>query len=128
MARYLGWRAIFWFLAIFTGVLLAVFGAFFPETARNVVGNGSIPAQGWNQSILGYLQQRKHMRETGSVADDKSSISPPRKQKVRMVNPLKTLAILKDKLSCLILIYNGFFFSKLPLRLDRPLLIFEQLE
>lgn len=112
LASYLGWRSIFWFLAIFTGVLLGIFGFFFPETGRNVVGNGSIPARGWNQSILGYLQQRKHMRETASMADEQSIVSGPLpKQKVRMVNPLKTLAILKDKLSCLILIYNGFFFT-----------------
>lgn len=111
LAEYLGWRSIFWFNAIYTGVLLVVFAFFFPETGRNVVGNGSIPARGWNQSVLGYLQQRKHMRETASMADDKSSIATIQKKKVRMVNPLKTLAILKDKLSCLILIYNGFFFT-----------------
>lgn len=40
--------------------------------------------------------------------DDKSSMVTTReRQKVRFVNPLKTLAILKDKLSCFILIYNG---------------------
>ena len=111
LAEYLGWRSIFWFLAIFTGILLVVFAFFFPETGRNVVGNGSIPARGWNQSILGYLQQRKHARETASTVDDGSSIAPVSKQKVRMVNPLKTLAILGDKLSCLVLIYNGLFFT-----------------
>lgn len=113
LARFLGWRAIFWFLAIFTGVLLFVFGFFFPETGRNVVGNGSIPARGWNQSVLGYLQQRRHAQEAVSMADDDTcaTAAPVPRQKVRMVNPLKTLAILKDKLSCLILVYNGFFFT-----------------
>ena len=69
LAQYLGWRSIFWFLVIFTAVLLVVFTLFFPETCRNVVGNGSIPAKGFNQSILGYIQQRKHARQPESLHD-----------------------------------------------------------
>lgn len=48
LSQYLGWRSIFWFLAIFSGVLLVLFAFLFPETCRNVVGNGSIPARGIN--------------------------------------------------------------------------------
>ena len=70
LAQYLGWRSIFWFLVIFTTVLLVVFTLFFPETCRNVVGNGSIPAKGINQSILGYIQQRRHARSDASIHDD----------------------------------------------------------
>ena len=42
----LGWRAIFWFLAIASGVCLAATIFALPESGRNVVGNGSIQALG----------------------------------------------------------------------------------
>ncbi|KAF7185818.1 MFS transporter M6 [Pseudocercospora fuligena] len=111
-AQYLGWRWTFWFLVIFSGFLLVVFTLFFPETCRNVVGNGSIPAKGVNQSILGYLQQRHHRLNS---PDDASSFtttrSKKRSSKLSLPNPLQTLAILTDKESSLILLYNGLFFT-----------------
>ncbi|KXS99593.1 hypothetical protein AC578_2223 [Pseudocercospora eumusae] len=110
-AEYLGWRWTFWFLVIFSGFLLVVFSLFFPETCRNVVGNGSIPAKGVNQSILGYLQQRHHRLNS---PDDASSFTTDRsnkRSKLSLPNPLQTLAILTDKESSLILLYNGLFFT-----------------
>lgn len=110
--QYLGWRSTFWFLAIFAGCLLGVFTFFFPETCRNVVGNGSIPAKGVNQSILGYLQQRRHAREAESALDDQASVQvPAAKRRVSFPNPLRTLKILRDKESCVVLLYNGAFFT-----------------
>lgn len=112
LAQYLGWRSIFWFLVIFTTCLLVIFGFFFPETCRNVVGNGSIPAKGLSQSILGYLQHRRHVKESGaSMHDDQSVMSLRKKRKFTFPNPLLTLKILGEKESCLILLYSGFFFT-----------------
>ena len=107
LAQYLGWRSIFWFLAIFGASLFFIFVLFFPETCRNVVGNGSIPAKGVNQSIIGYLQQRR-------LASSPEYVEPivyGEKRKVRFPNPLATLKILKEKESAMILLYNGFFFN-----------------
>ncbi|KAL5361829.1 major facilitator superfamily domain-containing protein [Aspergillus floccosus] len=42
LAQYLGWRAIFWFLTILGGAIVIQMLLFFPETARKIVGNGSI--------------------------------------------------------------------------------------
>lgn len=113
LAQYLGWRAIFWFLAIYALILLIVFTLFFPETCRNVVGNGSVPARGINQSILGYLQQRRHAREAGSVYRDDTSSMRTRKRRTRPTfpNPLRTLKIVAEKESGLVLLYNGLFFT-----------------
>ncbi|GIK00869.1 hypothetical protein Aspvir_004898 [Aspergillus viridinutans] len=44
--HYLGWRAIFWFLVIFSSVLGTIIAIVLPETCRAVVGNGSVPAAG----------------------------------------------------------------------------------
>lgn len=111
-AAYLGWRWTFWFLAIFSGLLLVVFAAFFPETCRNVVGNGSIPARGANQSVLGYLQHRRHLRElANSPESDQASVQHSiQRRKFVFPNPLRTLKILTDKESCILLLYNGLFF------------------
>lgn len=110
LAQYLGWRSIFWFLVIFTTVLLIIFTFFFPETCRNVVGNGSIPARGVNQSILGYIQQRRHARETESIHDDQSFVLQ-KKPKFTFPSPFRVAKILGEKESCILLLYNGFFFT-----------------
>ncbi|KAL2128358.1 hypothetical protein VTI74DRAFT_9286 [Chaetomium olivicolor] len=41
LAGSLGWRAIFWFLAIYSGVFLVSLILLMPETLRSVVANGS---------------------------------------------------------------------------------------
>ena len=113
-AQYLGWRATFWFLVIFTGCLLLVFTFFFPETCRNVVGNGSIPAKGVNQSILGYLQERRHRREMLEAGEEHIITSEEqdiRKRKPSFPSPLKTLGIVAQKESGIILLYSGLFFT-----------------
>ena len=55
--KYLGWQAIFWFLALAAGTFFVPLLLFFPETCREIVGNGSIPAVGWNRSIWNYTQK-----------------------------------------------------------------------
>ncbi|KAK1994870.1 major facilitator superfamily transporter [Colletotrichum falcatum] len=41
LAGSLGWRSIFWFLAVYCGAFLAFLILLLPETLRSVVGNGS---------------------------------------------------------------------------------------
>jgi Na+/melibiose symporter-like transporter len=110
LAQFLGWRSIFYFLAIFGGVLFVIFLFFFPETCRNVVGNGSIPARGVNLSIIGHLQQRKRAGDVESLSINRPTKSTE-KRKWEIPNPLTTLKILKDKESAIVLLYNGFFFN-----------------
>ena len=109
LAQYLGWRSIFWFLAIFSTVLLVLFIFLFPETCRNVVGNGSIPPTGLNRSVISCIQQRKLAKQARSeqVMDEVK----PAKKKIAWPNPLVTLRILLEKESGIILLYNGFFFT-----------------
>ncbi|KAK5168374.1 uncharacterized protein LTR77_006944 [Saxophila tyrrhenica] len=42
LAGSLGWRSIFWFLTMYSGVFLIVLLLAFPETLRSLVGNGSL--------------------------------------------------------------------------------------
>ncbi|KAF2019297.1 MFS general substrate transporter [Aaosphaeria arxii CBS 175.79] len=106
LAEYLGWRAIFWFLVIMTAVYLIVFFIAFPETARNVVGNGSIPPQGWNMSLLDYL---KHRKSSGQEQDAQVELAS--KRKLRFPNPLGTLRVIKQKDAGLLLFYNSLVYT-----------------
>lgn len=105
LAQYLGWRAIFWFLVIFAAVFVAQFLVFFPETARNVVGNGSVPPQKWNVSVITYLKTRNQ---------DVAEYGGAHRPKVRFPNPIKSIAIVFQKDTGLILfscalIFAGFY-------------------
>lgn len=51
LSQHLGWRAIFWFLTILAGVALALLALFFPETCRDIVGDGSITPPFVYQSV-----------------------------------------------------------------------------
>jgi MFS family permease len=107
LAQFLGWRSIFWFLTIFSAIFLMLFIFVFPETCRNVVGNGSIPARGINQSVLGYLHERKIHKSNTDVAET----IPKKTRRLQLPNPWLTLRILGDKESALLLIYNALAFS-----------------
>lgn len=52
LADRAGWSWIFVFLAAFSGALLVCLVLFLPETARKIVGNGSIPPQGLNRTLV----------------------------------------------------------------------------
>jgi len=106
LAQYLGWQSIFWFLAIFAGILFVLFVFFFPETCRAVVGNGSIPATGVNRSIISHLRDRKTSTHVQGL-----HVQPRDSPKFMLPNPVKTLRILGEKESCIILLYNGLFFT-----------------
>jgi len=117
LAQFLGWRSIFWFLVILAGVFLVPFLIFFPETGRNVVGDGSIPPQGWNMSVMNYLKARKAAKQPPSLRRtiSQQSINSARavlatKRKLRFPNPLHTLAVILEKDMALLLFYNSLLY------------------
>ena len=113
LANRLGWRSIFWFLTIFAGAVFIPLAIFFPETGRNVVGNGSVPPQGWNISVLNYHHMRKRARE-GSPPKHQESQALASKRRVPFPNPIPSLRIAFEKEAAIILfsagiIYTGFY-------------------
>lgn len=105
LSQYLGWRAIFWFLVIFSGAFLIPFIIFFPETARDVVGNGSIAPQKWNMSLISYLRSRRTRPEENDAPVATSS------RKIGFPNPFKTLSIVFQKDTSIILFSNALLFA-----------------
>ena len=113
ISRFLGWRAIFWFLTIATVFFMIPFGIAFQETGRSVVGNGSIAPQGWNLSVLNYLKLRQEherdeisrttSRQERRVAQAELAHQPT----LRWPNPMKTLHVIAEKDVSTILLYNS---------------------
>lgn len=107
--QFLGWRWIFWFLAILACAFLIPLLITFPETGRNVVGNGSVSPQGWNMSLLNYLQTRKQSNsQTLERTVSRSTLQEMRT--LRIPNPLNTLHIIKEKDVALLLFYNSIVY------------------
>ena len=102
LSQYLNWPSIFWFLAIITVCWMIPYILAVPETARKVVGNGSVPPQVWNMTLLDYFRYRRRTR------DDSSTV--PRRQKIPFPNPFHTLAIIMEKDLALILFFNSLLY------------------
>lgn len=109
LSQFLGWRSIFWFLAIFGAAFLVLFTALFPETCRKVVGNGSIPPRGISLSLVGYIQQRKRSSST-TQAEAQQQVAAAGKTR-KFPDPLAVLRILREKESGILLVYNALVFS-----------------
>lgn len=89
----------------------------FPETGRNVVGNGSLPPQGWNMSLINYLQVRRQRNERPSLQRTISHTSAKsaqqemkKKRKIKIPNPLHTLAVILEKDVGLLLLFNAIIY------------------
>lgn len=102
LSKYLGWEAIFWFLAIAAGTCFVPLLLLFPETCRGIVGNGSIPALGWNLAIWSYFQTT-------------TAVTPPTptvpRRRINVPNPCPTLRLLSHRPVGLVLFANGVVFS-----------------
>lgn len=88
-AQTLGWRAIFWFLSIYSGVFLIILIVLLPETLRSIVGNGSIRPKGLSILALSFIQRRRHAFSESAAIE-----TPPtskRKLPVDFLGPIKMI-------------------------------------
>lgn len=123
LTKYLGWRAIFWFLAIFAGVLLPVYVLLVPETARSVVGNGSIPPSRW---LMTPSRHRQHKRLDSRSHSQHAKERKALKAKRSSWDPLAASKILREReggmaLGYGALIFGGYFMvlTTLPTELNK---------
>lgn len=107
LSQYLGWPAIFWFLAIAATAFSVPLLLFFPETCRAIVGDGSITALGWNRTLWSCMK-RPWNQETDRFACQ----SPPQQpRKWAILNPWSTLRLLSHRPVGLLLLVNGVVFA-----------------
>ena len=117
LAQFLGWRSIFWFLTIIAGLYLIVSIVAFPETARNVVGDGSIPPPPWNMSLISWRATRKkqpsdHLQRTVSKQEAlQAKEALAKKRQFKWPNPLKAISIIFEKDSGILLLYNSLVYT-----------------
>ena len=112
LSQYLGWRSVFWFLTIFASAFFLPLVVFYPETCRNVVGDGSIPPPAWNRSYLNYRDE-KARAQAGLPPDELYSLRDAlaEKRQIKIPNPLTTLKLLFELPTGLVLLCNGVLFA-----------------
>ncbi|KAI9726409.1 MAG: hypothetical protein M1834_009037 [Cirrosporium novae-zelandiae] len=110
LSQYLGWKSIFWFLAIFGGVLFLIFLAFLPETCRKVVGDGSIPPPKYSYSLIYYWDEKKR-KEAGEAIDYSQREALDRDNHIRFPNPIKTLVLIGEKDTATLLLFGGVMYA-----------------
>ena len=136
LSQYLGWRSIFWFLAISSAVMFGFLLVFLPETCRNIVGDGSIRPhpmyRTFKQLFCDWKYKRAHRRRKairernaeqgiegveGIDADNglertttrASSIRQP--LTIKFPNPLRSLMMLFEKEIGILVGYNAIIFA-----------------
>ena len=110
LSQHLGWKWIFWFLTIFAVSFYVPLFLFFPETCREVVGDGSIIPPKLNMSLLDILRKRKQVK---SESLDRSTRGEDfaKNRRLRFPNPLSTLIIISNKDAAIILFSTGLLIA-----------------
>lgn len=97
LADRVGWPWIFVFLAAFSGVLLISLVLFLNETARSIVGNGSITPGGMNKTLLQHIRSR-------------SSAEAPHRKPFKMPSIVPCLKLIFHKNTFPVLLTNAIFY------------------
>nr|A0A3G1DIJ8.1 RecName: Full=MFS-type transporter M6; AltName: Full=Squalestatin S1 biosynthesis cluster protein M6 [Phoma sp. MF5453]AMY15063.1 MFS transporter [Phoma sp. MF5453] len=102
LVKFLGWRSVFWFLLCMGTVFALLIFIFFGETARPIVGDGSVPPQSWNRSFL-------QIRSKG-ITSLKPNLASLERRKSRP-NPLTSLALLWDRENFILSVSGGLLYA-----------------
>ncbi|MCJ1424914.1 hypothetical protein MMC29_002802 [Sticta canariensis] len=108
---------VFWCLVIFGGAALTAIGWGFPETGRNVVGNGNLQVKGWGRTWWTILRNYSRQSEVTNVSEDEGARSdneePDRRNKRRfkIANPLACLRIIFWRDTALVLWISASFYA-----------------
>lgn len=97
LADRAGWPWIFVFLTAFSGLVLALLALFLVETARNVVGNGSIRPSGINKALI-VARQSRNLKESDA------------KPKLKVPNVVPCIKIIFHKHTFPVLLANATFY------------------
>nr|A0A348HAY7.1 RecName: Full=MFS-type transporter phiL; AltName: Full=Phomoidride biosynthesis cluster protein L [fungal sp. ATCC 74256]BBG28509.1 putative transporter [fungal sp. ATCC 74256] len=110
ITQYLGWRYIFVILAAAALIFLFLLIIFFPETCRNLVGNGSIPPKSlWNRSLVSLFKKGSKLEDHASGRNLPNAGS--KKSNPRNTNPLKALNVLFEYPTSPVIIFNGLSYA-----------------
>lgn len=112
LSQGLGWRSIFWFLAILSGATLVSLALFFPETCRLIVHDGSVTPPrryrtGWQ------LVKRKKLQSEALNRTESASGRTSLEQgfKFKMPSLLDSLRIIFEQETGVLLVCAGIIYS-----------------
>ncbi|EGX94833.1 MFS multidrug transporter, putative [Cordyceps militaris CM01] len=106
IAGSLGWRAVFWFLAAYSGVFLLVLLAVLPETLRSLVANGSAAPRG---SWLARFPLQAYQKTTKTQWD--RNAPPPVLPPPKRIDVLGPLRILGSKFATPIVVFLAIYYT-----------------
>ncbi|KAH8904734.1 major facilitator superfamily transporter [Coniochaeta sp. PMI_546] len=89
LAAQVGWRWIFWFLAIMAGCCLLAIVLLLPETNRALVGNGGLEPSRFSRPVIPGIMR--------PWADNRGPSAPVASRKNRVPNPIESLRVLSRK-------------------------------
>lgn len=112
IAGKVGWRWVFWLLTILGGAFLLFVIMIFPETARSIVGNGSIAPRVLNRPLLplSLPVSRSRTDRRDNVPADRTGSAIPRR-KLGIPNPLESLRIIFYRDAALVLFVSAIFYA-----------------
>ncbi|KAK4466228.1 major facilitator superfamily domain-containing protein [Cladorrhinum samala] len=116
LSEYLGWRWIFWFLAILASANLVFLFLFFPETCRRIVGDGSARGRLVHETLWAILKRhlagKKHKLERHSSRQTAISFPQPSSPAFSFRPLLTSLILLFTNTELLlILLHSGTIFA-----------------
>ncbi|CEJ80134.1 hypothetical protein VHEMI00339 [[Torrubiella] hemipterigena] len=114
LAQYLGWRSIFWFLAIFAAVTIILIMVFLPETCRHIVGDGSKPCPVIYWSGYRLMRQMSKSKAKGTSDTESQTGVVEKKSTFKGFNILGSLMLLLQKETAVLLwtssiVFAGFY-------------------
>ncbi|KAI8662200.1 hypothetical protein NCS56_01023600 [Fusarium sp. Ph1] len=117
LAGSLGWRSIFWFLAIYSGVFLVFLALLLPETLRAIIGNGSqTPSNPMAKFPLAIYQR------TTKVQWDQVPQEPTPRKHIDITGPIR---ILISKHAAPIILFLAIYYAVWQMSITAMSTLFE---
>ncbi|KAF5978775.1 major facilitator superfamily transporter [Fusarium bulbicola] len=108
LAQYRGWHSVFWFLFVLTGAVAVPMAILFPETCREIVGDGSIPPQKWNRCYTNVHMERRSMKEGNDVPhNERDGLGGSQDAYSWIPNPFSTITLLLERECGFTLLYGS---------------------
>ncbi|OAQ98412.1 hypothetical protein LLEC1_06232 [Akanthomyces lecanii] len=102
------WPATFWFLAIASGTILLAIIFCFPETCRNVAGDGTRPTRWQHKVIIPWLKPPKSRQLAKSSTTDMDADKAVAR---KLITPLDLLKIFKNRSTMISIVCYGIFYA-----------------
>ncbi|KAL2132432.1 hypothetical protein VTI74DRAFT_3801 [Chaetomium olivicolor] len=108
------WEWIFWFLVFSVALVLLLLIFLLPETARGIVGNGSVRPRAWRRPLLSVLVPGisipRHGQRPGTSAGSEEMAIEDKNRRRRIPNPFRSIRVIYYKDSFHILLISGVFY------------------